>query len=142
MQIHLFANVPRQCVATDLLGPNRLFFTMSRGSVFKTVSSKKIIKAIEKIFCRLGYPNSLRTDYNSQNVSSEFENLYKMNSIIHIKTPRLKIASANKWRIEQAKQKFILMHNVTPHGTTGTPPSELLFNRVIRDKTQSIQDIT
>ncbi|KAH8292638.1 hypothetical protein KR054_011788 [Drosophila jambulina] len=33
------------------------------------------------------------------------------------------------------------MYNVTPHGTTGTPATELMFNRVIRDKIPSINDL-
>ena len=34
------------------------------------------------------------------------------------------------------------MYNVTPHSTTGVPPTELMFNRVIRDKLPGIQDLT
>ncbi|KAH8261820.1 hypothetical protein KR026_005461 [Drosophila bipectinata] len=33
------------------------------------------------------------------------------------------------------------MHNVTPHGTTGVAPTQLMFNRVIRDKVPCIGDI-
>lgn len=33
------------------------------------------------------------------------------------------------------------MYNVTPHGTTGKTPSELLFGRNIRDKIPSIRDL-
>ncbi|TMW47914.1 hypothetical protein DOY81_007003 [Sarcophaga bullata] len=53
---------------------------------------------------------------------------------------RLKIA--NKANYKQEMQKIILMYNVNPHGTTGPPPFELMFNRIIRDKIPSIQDIT
>nr|CAH7758770.1 unnamed protein product [Callosobruchus chinensis] len=34
-----------------------------------------------------------------------------------------------------------MMYNATPHGTTGKSPSELLFNRNIRDKIPSISDL-
>ncbi|KAL7743611.1 hypothetical protein ACLKA6_019230 [Drosophila palustris] len=34
------------------------------------------------------------------------------------------------------------MYNVTPHGTIGSPPTELMFNRVIRDKIPGIHDIS
>ncbi|KAJ8982064.1 hypothetical protein NQ317_001473 [Molorchus minor] len=37
---------------------------------------------------------------------------------------------------------YIMMYNVTPHGTTGKSPSELLFNRRIRDKIPGLEDIT
>lgn len=33
------------------------------------------------------------------------------------------------------------MHNITPHVTTGTAPSELISNRMIRDKIPSVQDV-
>jgi len=33
------------------------------------------------------------------------------------------------------------MYNVTPHGTMGSPPSKLMFNRTIRDKIPGVQDI-
>lgn len=55
---------------------------------------------------------------------------------------RLKIAHANKTNYKEAIQKFILMYNVTPHSTTGTAPTELMYNRVIRDKIPGIHDIT
>lgn len=54
---------------------------------------------------------------------------------------RLKICHANKNDYQTELQKFILMYNVTPHGTTGKTPSELLFGRNIRDKIPSIKDI-
>lgn len=34
------------------------------------------------------------------------------------------------------------MYNVTPHGTTGKSPSELLFNRRIRDKIPCLDDLS
>jgi len=53
----------------------------------------------------------------------------------------LKIAHVNDKNYRHEIQKFILMYNVTPHGTTGSPPSELMFNRTIRDKIPGVQDI-
>ncbi|XP_017470711.1 PREDICTED: uncharacterized protein K02A2.6-like [Rhagoletis zephyria] len=54
---------------------------------------------------------------------------------------RLKIAQLDKKNYKEAIQNFMLMYNVTPHGSTGTAPSELMFGRVIRDKIPSIQDL-
>ena len=34
------------------------------------------------------------------------------------------------------------MYNVILHSTTRTPPTKLMFNRVIRDKLPGIQDLT
>lgn len=171
MNRHAFPNGPWQCVATDLLGPlpnNEYvlvlidYYSRYQEIVFlRNISSDRIIKAMQEIFCRLGLPKSLRTDNDRQYVSAELENFCKANDITHITTPpywpqangevenmnkslvkRLKIASANKNNYKEEIQKFILMYNVTPHGTTGSPPSELMFNRVIRDKIPSIHDIT
>ena len=94
-------------------------------------------------------------------MSSEFKEFCKQNNISIIRTPpywpqangevenmnkslvkRLKIVYASKLDYKDEIQKFILMYNVTPHGTTGSPPSELMFNRLIRDKIPGIQDIT
>jgi len=52
---------------------------------------------------------------------------------------RLKIACSKGE--EQEIQNFVMMYNVTPHGTTGAAPSELMFNRTIRDKIPDIQDV-
>lgn len=55
---------------------------------------------------------------------------------------RLIIAHNNKRDYKKDIEKFTLMYNVTPHGTTGSSPTELMFNRVIRDKIPGIQDLT
>ncbi|KAJ8949371.1 hypothetical protein NQ317_019521 [Molorchus minor] len=54
---------------------------------------------------------------------------------------RLKICHVNKLNYQAELQKFIMMYNTTPHGTTGKSPSELLLNRNIRDKIPSISDL-
>lgn len=46
---------------------------------------------------------------------------------------RLKCANAQGADYKMEFQKFMLMYNVTPHGT-GKAFSELLFNRHMRDK--------
>jgi len=108
----------------------------------------------------LGYPKKLRTDNGGQYVSVEFKKYCETNGIDLITTPPywpqangevenmnrslvklLKIAHVNDKNYRHEIQKFILMYNVTPHGTTGSPPSELMFNRTIRDKIPGVQDI-
>jgi len=54
---------------------------------------------------------------------------------------RLKIAYTNKKNFKEEIQSFAMMYNVTPHGTTGSAPTELMFNRVIRDKIPGVQDL-
>lgn len=33
------------------------------------------------------------------------------------------------------------MHNATPHGTTGKASTQLMFNKIIRDKIQGIEEL-
>lgn len=54
---------------------------------------------------------------------------------------RLKIAHANRNNLLEELQKFVHMYNVTPHSTTGVAPTQLMFNRIIRDKIPGIQDM-
>ena len=54
---------------------------------------------------------------------------------------RIRIAHVNQQDYKREIQKFLMMYNVTPHGTTGKSPSELMFNRNNRDKIPSIVDM-
>lgn len=171
MQRHPFPNGPWQCLATDLLGPLPNgeyvlvlidYYSRYQEIVFlKRISSDVIIKAMKEIFSKLGLPRTIRTDNGRQYVSDEFKSFCTENNISVIRTPpywpqangevenmnkslvkRLKIAAANKRDYKEEIQKFLLMYNVTPHGTTGSAPSELMFNRRIRDKIPGIEEIT
>ncbi|XP_050337769.1 uncharacterized protein K02A2.6-like [Bactrocera neohumeralis] len=171
MQRHVFPNGPWQCVATDLLGPlpnNEYLLVLidyySRYQEIKflrKITSDEIINAFQAIFCRLGLPKSLRADNGRQFISTEFRKYCKYNNITLITTPpywpqtngevenmnkslvkRLKIAHSKKLNYLKELENFILMYNVTPHGTTGSAPTELMFNRTIRDKIPGMQDIS
>lgn len=170
MQRHPFPNGPWQFLATDLLGPLPSgeyvlviidYYSRYQEVIFlKRISSDVIIKALKDIFSKLGLPKTIRTDNGRQYVSEEFKRFCTENNTSLIRTPpywpqangevenmnkslvkRLKIAAANKRDYKEEIQKFILMYNVTPHGTTGSAPSELMFNRRIRDKIPGIEDI-
>ena len=57
------------------------------------------------------------------------------------KTVRAAHTEKKDWKKEL--HTFLLNYRVTPHSTTGFPPSELLFNRLIRMKLPqviSVQD--
>ncbi|XP_053954964.1 uncharacterized protein K02A2.6-like [Anastrepha ludens] len=171
MQRHSFPNGPWQCVATDLLGPLPndeyvlvlidYYSRYQEVKFTKRITSEVIISILREIFSRLGIPNSLRADNGRQFVSAEFKSFCQTHNMELITTPpywpqangevenmnrslvkRLIIAHNNKRDYKKEIQDFTLMYNVTPHGTTGTSPSELLFNRVIRDKIPGIQDLT
>ncbi|XP_055842902.1 uncharacterized protein K02A2.6-like [Episyrphus balteatus] len=166
---HAFPNGPWQCLAMDLLGPlpnhDFVFVVIDYFSRYqeirfiRKITSSKIISILEEIFSRLGYPKSIKADNGRQFVSEEIKLFCKNNNINLITSPpywpqangevenmnrsilkRLQIANGNGTDYKKEIQKFILMYNVTPHGTTGKAPSELLYSRLIRDKIPSVQN--
>lgn len=153
MKRHPFPNGPWQCVATDLLGPlpnNDYIFVLidyysryQEVKFLRKITSEAVISLLHEIFSRLGIPMSITADNGREYVSAEFINFCKNNNIKLITTPpywpqangevenmnrslvkRLKIAHANKQDYKTEIQKFIMMYNVTPHGTTGSPPTD------------------
>jgi transposase InsO family protein len=165
-----FPEEPWACLAMDILGPlpNRdylvviidYFSRYMELKFMKKTPSSAIIKFLSEIFSRHGNPRSIKTDNGPQFVSHEFEEFCKLNNIQHVTSPpywpqanglvenmndtlgkRLEIAHNNKLNYQQEINKFIMMYNTTPHGTTNVAPSELIFKRVIRDKIPSIQDV-
>lgn len=171
MSRHKFPEGPWQCLAIDLMGPlpNKdmilviidYYSRYQEVKFLKTTTSFVIINHLTEMFSRLGFPRSIRADNGRQFVSNEFKQFCSNHNIELIQTPpywpqangevenmnksilkRLQIAHANKSDYQSELQKFILMYNVTPHGTTGKSPSQLLFGRNIRDKIPSITDLT
>lgn len=170
MSRHKFPEGPWQCVALELLGPlpNKemvlvlidYYSRYQEIKFLKTTTSSVIINHLSDMFSRLGFPKSLRADNGRQFVSNEFKQFCRKHNIKLIQTPpywpqangevenanrsilkRLQIAHANDKNYQAEIQKFLLMYNVTPHGTTGKSPSELLFGRNIRDKIPSSSPI-
>lgn len=170
MSRHKFPEQPWECIAIDLMGPlpNGYmvlviidYYSRYQEIIFlKSTTSSVIIEHLTEIFSRLGIPKSIRADNGRQFVSQEFVEFCNIHNIKLIRTPpywpqangevenanrsilkRLKIAYANKSDYQKEIRKYLLMYNVTPHGTTGKSPSQLLFNREIRDKIPSISDL-
>lgn len=170
MSRHKFPEGPWQCLAIDLMGPlpNKdmvlviidYYSRYQEIQFLKTTTSAVIIDQLSEIFVRLGYPKSIRADNGRQFVSSEFRQFCHNHGIELIQTPpywpqangevenanksilkRLQIAYSNNKDYHKEIQKYVLMYNVTPHGTTGKSPSQLLFGRNIRDKIPSIDDL-
>lgn len=170
MKRHRFPEGPWQCLAIDLMGPlpsqDQLLVIVDYYSRYqeikflKSTTSSVIINHLIEMFARLGIPKSIRADNGPQFSSQEFKNFCIDNNITLLHTPpywpqangevenmnrsilkRLQIAHANKLNYKSELQKFTMMYNVTPHGTTGKSPSELLFGRNIRDKIPSLADL-
>lgn len=65
--------------------------------ILRSVTSIKVIESLEKIFCTLGLPRSLKTDNGTQFVSHEFECFLKTNDIDRASHFDPALASG-KWR--------------------------------------------
>ena len=88
---------PWQDLAVDFLGPfpggesilvvvdyySRFFEVV----VMKSTKSHDVIRALNPIFARYGYPFSLKSDNGPQFVSEEFEAYLRENGIQHVTSP-------------------------------------------------------
>ena len=102
------------------------------------------------MFATHGLPRTLVTDNGAQFTSSEFELFLSNNGIRYVKTSPYHPASnglaeravqvfketmkklPSSDSIETRLSKFLFWYRLTPHSTTGVPPSELLLGRVPR----------
>lgn len=122
--------------------------------IMRQTTASLTVKALHETFCRFGMPDSIKSDNGPQFVSGELQQFCKQFGIEHRKTTpywpqangeverfnrsivkRLKISqetSGSDWQWDL--RTFILMHNSTPHSTTGTAPSILMFGRKLKDK--------
>lgn len=155
---------PWKDLAADFVGPlpsghNLLviidyFSRFTEVVIMKQITATLTVKALHETFCRFGMPTSLKTDNGPQFVSNELDVFCKEFGIKHVRTTpywpqangeverinrsigkRLKISQETygsdwKWDLRM----FVLMHNSTPHSTTGVAPSTLMFGRVLKDK--------
>lgn len=111
--------------------------------VLKTTTSEKLVKSLETIFCRHGYPEILKTDNGPNLVSAEFEHYLQQCGIIHRTTTplwpqangqverqnrtllkSLKIAEVEGKDWKNELNQFLIAYRSTPHST----------NRKIRTK--------
>lgn len=167
---HQFPENPWSFLAMDLLGPlpnNEYILVIidyfSRYMELKflrSIKSRDVINFMEELSVKHGLPKSVKADNGKQFVSEEFKRFCATNNIELVTSPpywpqangevenmnralvkRLKIAHENGKNYVEVIRNFQRMYNVTPHGTTGTAPSELLYKRVIRDKIPSVHDI-
>ncbi|XP_058827211.1 uncharacterized protein K02A2.6-like [Topomyia yanbarensis] len=122
--------------------------------IMRQITANMTVKALHETFCRFGMPESIKTDNGPQFISSELHNFCKEFNIEHRKTTpywpqangeverinrcigkRLKIShetTGADWQWDL--RSFVLMHNSTPHSTTGVAPSILMFGRKLKDK--------
>lgn len=123
--------------------------------VRRATASATVI-ALRRLFATHGIPETLVTDNGTQFVSEEFAMLMSNNGVCHIQTaPKhpssnglaersvqtvkngMKKAKGNDF--EKNLQKFLLTYHVTPQGTTGRSPSELMYRRIIRTRLDNLR---
>ncbi|XP_065064039.1 uncharacterized protein K02A2.6-like [Rhopilema esculentum] len=118
----------------------------------KTINTKTVIKALDKIFSMFGYVHKLVADNGKQFISDEFKQYLKQHGIkLRNVTPyspwvngeverfNRSLKKANQcahaegkdWREEL--NKFLLLYRTTPHATTGQCPATVFFGRGIKN---------
>ena len=122
-----------------------------------TTTSKTIAK-LRDSFARFGLPEQLVSDNGPQFVSEEFESFLSRNGVKHIRSSPYHPASNGaaerlvqtvKQALEAGHQEgvsmehtlttFLLRYRVTPHATTGVPPSVLMISRSLRTRLDLIR---
>ncbi|XP_055633272.1 uncharacterized protein K02A2.6-like [Toxorhynchites rutilus septentrionalis] len=151
-------------LAVDFVGPlpcghNLLvivdyFSRFTEVIIMRQITATLTVKALHETFCRFGMPESIKSDNGPQFISTEFQEFCRQFDIDHRKTTpywpqangeveRLNRSIGKRLKISQETlgsdwqwdlRTFVLMHNSTPHSTTGIAPSILMFGRKLKDK--------
>ena len=160
---------PWQIVHTDVCGPfpnGDSLFTMMDGYsrfpeviIVKSTTSKTLIRFMDRIFSRLGFPEKLVSDNGSNFTSDEMKEYLKSCGIKHRKvvpyspqsnglierfhrTIKKMIQTVHsEGRVWQdALHSFLLEYRSTPHASTNRTPALLMFGREIRTEIPIIHD--
>ena len=127
---------------------------------FKSTTSEKIIRVLNKIFAQFGFPRKIQAD-NASNFTSEELKQYletcgvqlshttplwpKGNGEVERQNRSLmkvfRIAQLNKFDFKKCIDEYMLMYHSSPHSTTGVSPFELMFNRKMRTKLPDVDDL-
>ena len=122
----------------------------------KSATTLTTTQRLRMVFSRFGIPESIISDNGPQFSSSEFEQFCRKNGIRHIRVSPYHPASNGlaERAVQTFKQRFqkhtegtiqdqiarLLFHyRITPHFTTGTSPSQLLFGRQIRSRLDTVK---
>lgn len=154
--------LPWQRIHVDFAGPVRgrmlLIITDAHSkwpevyTMSSTTASSTIAK-LREVFARYGLPEQLVSDNGPQFVSEELESFLRRNGVKHIRSSpyhpssngaaerlvqtvkqALEAGHGEGASVEQTLATFLLRYRVTPHATTGVPPSVLMMGRSLRTR--------
>ncbi|XP_046399364.1 uncharacterized protein K02A2.6-like [Ischnura elegans] len=146
----------------DLAGPfmSKVFLVVVDSStkwpeVFQlsNSSSEEILGHLRALFATFGLPEEIVSDNGTPFTSWEFQNFCSMNGIRHRFSPpyrpatngaaenlvkcfksKIKTLVNSNVPLHIALQRFLFDCRISPHSTTGEPPSLLMFGRVLRSR--------
>ena len=121
-----------------------------------TTSSAAVIEELRPLFARFGLPETVVTDNGSGFVSQEFEEFLRKNGIKHITSASYHPATNGlaeravqilKRGLKKVKSgslqsriaKVLFAYRLTPQGTTGVSPAELLMGRIPRSRLELLK---
>ena len=114
-------------------------------------TSAVTIESLRKSFSYLGLPEVIVSDNATTFTSTEFAEFLKVNGIRHIRSPPYHPASNGlaeravqtikeglrkfkRGTVSSRLSRFLLWYRITPHSTTGSSPSELMWGRRLRSR--------
>ncbi len=118
-----------------------------------STTTANTIVSLRNLFATHGLPRQIVSDNGPQFVSSDFQEFTRTNEIKYSRSSSyhpatngeaerfvrtfkeaMKISKEGGLTVTHRLQNFLLTHRTTPHGTTGTPPCELLMSRALRTR--------
>jgi len=131
----------------------------------KTASASVTIEKVHAFFATHGIPETIVSDNGTHFVNALMKQFLKANGVRHItaapyhpssnglaeqaiQTCKAAINKMSSGTLETKIQRFLLNYRITPQGTTGVPPAQLLMGRqqrsrldlVFPDVTKQVQD--
>ena len=123
--------------------------------MMQSITSSKTIEKLRITFANYGLPRKVVTDNGSSFTSEEFRTFMSENGIVHVtsapyhpssnglaeravQTFKNGIKRTQGSTIQERLSKFLFTYRITPHTTTGIAPSQLLMNRRLRSRLDSL----
>ena len=119
--------------------------------VVESASAAATIRVVRQMFACFGLPETIVTDNGSQFVSEEFFDFLSQNGVRLVQTApkhpssnglaeravqtvKSGVKKVSGGTLDERLQKLLLRYRITPQGTTGQAPSELMMKRKLRTR--------